>query len=197
MNKKSVAASFLVVFMALLFSVVGICFSSFVFSKTKIVVQEVKVFASSGIEIFQDKNLSKKTDKLKLSNMQLGIKPATGELDQDTKIPSTINDQGTSEGYYSCVYVKTSADFKIVIKDIKIVSEKNELDVKDERKNIYVAIKDVENANKNLKEDETELARFSNVQENLKLVFYIWLDALSGEALEGAKISFALDFVLI
>ena len=129
MNKKSVAASTLVVFMAIFFSIVGICFSSFVFRYTKIEVKEVLIETSAGVEVFEDENLTKPATKLKLSNMELGIKPATGELDAETKIPSTINDEGTSEGYYAKIYVKSNVKFKVVLKDIVVESEQNSLEV--------------------------------------------------------------------
>lgn len=197
MNKKSVAASFLVVFMAIFFSVIGICFSSFVFVKTKIIVQAVGVVADGGIEVYGDKDLTKKVNELKLSTLDTGLKPATGEPDDEFKIPSTITDEGTTEGYYSKVFVKTSEDFKIVIKNIKIESKKDKLAVKEERENIYIALKDVKDANKNLKDDNVELASFSKNNETKELTFLIWLDALAGEDLEGAKISFDVVFELI
>ena len=197
MNKKSVAASFLVVFMAIFFSVIGICFSSFVFVKTKIVVQAVGVVADGGIEVYGDKDLTKKVNELKLSTLDTGLKPATGELDDEFKIPSTITDEDTTEGYYSKVFVKTSEDFKIVIKNIKIESKKDKLAVKEERENIYIALKDVKDANKNLKDDNVELASFSKNNETKELTFLIWLDALAGDDLEGAKISFDVVFELI
>lgn len=197
MNKKSVAASTLVVFMAIFFAVIGICFSNFVFKDTKIEVTRVEVASSEGLKVFEDEDLTKEVTELKLSNMELGIKPATGELDADTKIPSTVTDQGTSEGYYSTVYVKVEGDFKVVVGNVKIESKKNILDVEAERENIFVALKDVEEAVKSLETDGVELAKFQDVQGMQKLTFFIWLDALSGDALEGAKISFELEFILI
>ena len=197
MNKKSVAASTLVVFMSIFFAVIGICFSNFVFKDTKIEVTRVGVASSEGLKVFEDEDLTKEVIELKLSNMELGIKPATGELDADTKIPSTITDQGTSEGYYSTVYVEVDGDFKIVVGSVKIESKKNMLDVEAERENVFVALKDVEGAVKSLETDGVELANFQDVQGVQKLTFFIWLDALSGDALEGAKISFELEFVLI
>lgn len=197
MNKKSVAASTLVVFMAIFFAVIGICFSNFVFKDTKIEVTRVEVASSEGLKVFEDEDLTKEVTELKLSNMELGIKPATGELDADTKIPSTVTDQGTSEGYYSTVYVKVEGDFKVVVGNVKIESKKNILDVEAERENVFVALKDVEGAVKSLETDGVELAKFQDVQGVQKLTFFIWLDALSGDALEGAKISFELEFILI
>ena len=197
MNKKSVAASTLVVFLAIFFSIIGICFSMFVFADTKIEVKSVKLVLANGIEVFSDKELTEKTTELKLSKMELGLKPATGELDAETKIPSTVSDQGTSEGYYSKVFVKTNSDFKVYIEDVKIESKKHADKVDAERENLFVAIKYVDGAVKNIKEDKTELASFSNVEGSKELVFYIWLDALAGEELEGAIISFSLNFVSV
>ena len=197
MNKKSVAASILVVFMAIFFSVIGTCFSTFVFSKTKIVVHGIGLIVEGGIQVYYDEDLQNKADKLKLSKLDTGLKPATGELDDEFKVPSTITDEGTTEGYYARVFVKSNQDYKIVIKNIEIESQKNELAVKDERKNVCVALKNIKNANKNLKEDVVELATFSKNDAAQELVFLIWLDALAGDDLEGAKIGFDLAFELV
>ena len=197
MNKKSVAASTLIVFLAIFFSIVGVCFSMFVFKDTKIEVKTIKLVSAEGIEIYGDKDLKQAVTELKLSKMELGLKPATGELDAETKIPSTINDQGTSEGYYSKIYVKSNSAFKLFVEDVEIESKKYADKVDAERENIFVAIKDAGGVAKNLKEDKTELATFSNIEDAKELVIYIWLDSLAGEELEGAVISFVLNFVAV
>ena len=197
MNKKSVAASTLIVFLAIFFSIVGVCFSMFVFKDTKIEVKTIKLVSAEGIEIYGDKDLKQAVTELKLSKMELGLKPATGELDAETKIPSTINDQGTSEGYYSKIYVKSNSVFKLFVEDVEIESKKYADKVDAERENIFVAIKDAGGVAKNLKEDKTELATFSNIEDAKELVIYIWLDSLAGEELEGAVISFVLNFVAV
>ncbi len=197
MEKKSVAASILVIFLALLFSVIGICFSTFVYKDTKIIVQKVSLSSASGIDIFKDEKLEQKATELKLSDMELGLKPATGELDEESQIPSTINDQGTSEGYYSTVYIKTTKNFKINIKNVKIETKKDQTSANEQKKNIYVAIKDRINTTKTLEKEVTELATFENVTETLKLTFYVWLGSIATDDLEGAKISFTLDFQVL
>lgn len=194
MEKKSVSATILVIYLTLIFSVVGVCFSSFVFPYTKIEVETVALTASVGIEIFEDKDLTKKAEKLKLSNMDLGLKPATGELDAESGIPSTITNEGSSEGYYAEVYLKATGNCKVVIKNIKIETERNQIEAEEERKSVFVSIMDVKNTTKSLEEDEVELVVFENLTEPKKLVFLIWLDSLAGEELEGAKISFDIDF---
>ena len=196
MNKKSVSASILVLYLTLVFSVIGICFSMFVYKDTRILVTSVLVKNGQGVEVFSDKELSKKVTQLKLSNMDTGLKPATGEVDSETQIPSTITDTGTSEGYYATVYVKCTGGFKVNLKNIKIETKKDEVAVSEQKKNIFVAIKDVKNAVKTLEKEET-IATFENVNEAQKLTFYIWIGALASEDIEGAKISFSLEFLTV
>lgn len=195
MDKKSVSATILILFLALFFSVVGVCFSVFVYSETKILVNDVFLSCDSGIVLAYNEDLSKSANKLKLSKMDTGLKPATGDVDAETLVPSTITDEGTSEGYYASVYVKSDVDFKIVVTDIKIESKKDELLVKEERKNIFVSIKDIKNSTKSLEKDSVELALFENSNKVEKLTFYIWLSSFSGKDLEGAKITFTIQFV--
>lgn len=197
MNKKSVSATILVLFLALFFTVVGSCFSAFVYSKTRTLLERVDLISVEGVGLFQDKAHKKTATSLKLSNMDLGLKPATGEIDAESKVPSTITDKGTSEGYYASVYLDARVAFRVVVKNIKIDSTHDEIMVKEERKNIFVAIKDVKNSAKSLENDEIELASFSNVEALEKLTFYIWLSSFATDELEGAKISFTLEFVAI
>lgn len=194
MKKKSVAATILVIYVSLVFAVIGICFSVFLYQNTKIEIRNIALIKANGIEIFEDNKLQKSVSTLKLSDMNLGLKPATGEVDEETMIPSTITDEGTSEGYYATVYVKSSSNFSVVVKGIKIETRHDKIAASEQRKNIFVAIKDVKNATKSLEKDEFELARFENINGTQKLTFLIWLGSLSGEELEGSKISFNLEF---
>lgn len=195
MNKKSVSASILVLFLALVFAVIGACFSSFVYINKKIEFAEIKIVATSGIEIFEDKEFKTKIDKFKLSDMKLGLKPATGEIDAETKIPSTVNDTDSSEGYYEKLYVKSSSAYKIVISDVKVENEKDEIAADAERKNIYVSIKGIENSTKSLENDIVEVSTVREEFESKELVFLFWLSSISGEELVGSKISFKVEFI--
>lgn len=197
MNKKSVSASTLVLFLALFFSVIGASFAAFAYKDTRILIDKINIVSSDSVEVYSDKELKKKSTELKLSDMQLGLKPATGEIDQETQIPSTITDDGTSEGYYSTVYVKTSSNYKIIVKDVKIETEKNQIEVDEQKENIFVSIKDVGGATKALDKPEVEIVQFSNVEEIQKLTFLVWLGALSEDVLEGSKITFTIEFVAI
>ena len=127
MNKKSVSATILILFLALFFSVVGVCFNVFVYNETKILIEKVNVQSDSLVVVAYNENFSKLASELKLSKMDVGLKPATGKVDAETQIPSTITDEGTSEGYYATVYVKCNSGFRVFIKDINIKSKKDEL----------------------------------------------------------------------
>lgn len=194
MNKKSVSASILVMFCALTFAVIGACFATFVYKDKMIKFDEIKVVSASGIEVFDDEKLTNKVTKLKLSDMKLGLKPATGELDAETEIPSTITDKNGSEGYYETIYVKTSSAFKVVVTNIKIENEENQEKAEKERENIFVAIKDVKDSTKSLENDEIEIASFDGGSDKIELVFLFWLSSLSGDELVGSKISFDIEF---
>lgn len=197
MNKKSVSATILTLFLALFFSVVGVCFSYFVYKKTRTLVSKVGVIAEGAIEVFNDEKLTKKSSKLKLSNMDIGLKPVTGEVDSETQIPSTIDDKGTSEGYYATVYVKTSKNFRVTLSNISIKSDHDELMIKEQRKNIFIGVKDLKNSVKTFENDGVEICRFSDVSEPVKITFLIWLGSLASDELEGADISFDVKFVAI
>ena len=197
MNKKSVSATILILFIALFFSVVGSCFSMFVYKDSRTLVERVGIITDSNVKIYKDKELKKQITKLKLSDMELGLKPATGEIDAETQIPSTIDDKGTSEGYYSTVYVKSASNFRISIHNIKIDSDHDENLIKEERKNIFVGIKDLKNSVKTLENEGVEICRYTDVSEPIEITFLIWLGSLSSDELEGAKISFDIKFVAI
>ena len=197
MDKKSISATILILFLALFFSVVGSCFSMFVYKYSRTLVKTVSLVSDDSIKIFKDEKLTKEISKLKLSDMELGLKPATGEVDAETQVPSTIDDKGTSEGYYSTIYVKSSGNFRISVNNINIKSDHDEMLVKEERKNIYIGIKDLKNSVKTLENDGVEICRYSDVSEPIKITFLIWLGSFASDELEGAEINFDINFVSI
>lgn len=196
MEKKSVSATILVLFIAITFSIIGICFSVYKYQDTKIEIKEVKIL-TNGIDVFGDKELQQKITTLKLSDMNLGLKPATGELDTESEVPSTITNEGTSEGYYASVFVPANINYKIYVTDVKIETKKNQLEADNERKNIFISIKDIDNSTKSIEEDKTEIVKFENISETQELTFLIWLGAMAGNELIGSKISFTLLFEAI
>ena len=197
MDKKSISATILVLFVALFFSVVGSCFSMFVYKYSRTLVKTVALASDESIKIYGDEKLKKEISKLKLSDMELGLKPATGEVDAETQVPSTIDDKGTSEGYYSTIYVKSAGNFRISVSNINIKSDHDEMLIKEERKNIYIGIKDLKNSVKTLENDGVEICRYSDVSQPIKITFLIWLGSFASDELEGAEINFDINFVAI
>ena len=82
-------------------------------AKNIIKIDDPKVIASSAIKVFDSKD--KEASELKLSDMKLGLKPATGEEDVDSEIPSTVTASVGSEGYYVKFKVDTKKAFKIFV----------------------------------------------------------------------------------
>lgn len=198
MNKKSVSATILILFMALFFAVVGTCFYTFVYEQTRTLVTAVGIINDEKIQVYSDDKLKKKVSKLKLSDMDIGLKPATGEVDSETQIPSTIDDKGTSEGYYSTVYVVASGNFRMQLSNIQIKSDHDEKLIEEERKNIFIGIMDLKNSVKTFENDGVEICRYTDVSsEPIKITFLIWLGSLASVELEGARISFDIKIVSI
>ena len=173
MEKKSVSATVLVIFLSVFFAVIGICFSMFEYKDKKIVIENVRVTKAEGLEVFSDEKLERPAESLELSELEHGLKPATGELDADTQIPSTIDSTGKSEGYYSTVYLKAGKSCKIVVKDVVIETKKDKTLVDEQRKNLFVAIEGIKESTKSLEDDEVLLATLDKVEENTKLTFLI------------------------
>ena len=195
MKKKSVSATILILFMSLFFAVVGSSFYYFEYYSKRTLVEKVGIITDEKISIYNDKEFKEKVTRLELSDMDL--EPATGKIDNETQIPSTITAEGTSEGYYSKVYVKAQGNFRIQLSNIKIESDHDELLIKEERKNIYVGIKDLKNSVKTLENDGVEICRYSNVSKPVEITFLIWLGSIASDELEGARISFDIKFVSI
>ena len=168
----------------------------FVFKDTRTLVKAIKIKTANGIGVYNDKELSQPSTSLKLSKMELGLKPATGEIDAETQIPSTIDDKGTSEGYYATIFVQTESNFKIIIDNIEIESRHNPALVNDEKKNIFVGIMDMKDSVTTLESNGTEIARFSDITQPQEITFLIWLGSMASDELEGANISFDLVFSL-
>lgn len=197
MDKKSVATTMVVIFSAMVFAVIGMCFSNYVYRDSKIEIKNIALVAADSIKVYEDEKAEKEAKVLKLSSQELGLKPATGEVDEETQIPSTITDEGTSEGYYASVFVKSATNFKVVVSNLEIKTSHDKVAAEQERKNIFIAIKDVKNSAKSLEESETEIAKFEDATDTQEIVFLIWLGALSGEELVGSKISFTINFLPI
>ncbi len=193
MRRKNLATTVATMLCALLFIVIGSCFSSFIYKREIIKVLDPPLVLAEGMAVF-DADGDKSITKLKLSSMKLGLKPATGEEDAETNIPSTVHSRKGSEGQYATFKVYVPSGAKVVIKNIKIESKEKEEDIKKERENIKVAIKEFEDGAKSLTEDEVTLGNVDASDERQELTFYVWLSAKAGDVLKASTISFEIHF---
>lgn len=195
MRRKNLAATVTTMLCALLFIVIGSCFASFLYQRQIIKVLDPKIVAAEGMAVFDAKG-DKAITTLKLSSMKLGLKPATGEEDVETGIPSTVAEKKGSEGQYAKFKVYAPSGATIVIKNIKIDSKEKEEDIKKERENIKVSIKEIKESTKSLSEDEVTLGSVSASDERQELTFFVWLSAKAGEVLKASTISFEIHLVM-
>lgn len=178
---------------ALLFIVIGSCFTTFIYKNEMIKVEDIKLHVFQGMEVFNadgDKAIS----ELKLSDMKLGLKPATGEEDKVTSIPATVTDKQGSEGQYATFCIYAPAGAKAYITNIKIENHLAKEDISKERENIKVAIDKLESEAVSLKEDKVFIGDIEPSDERQKMVLYVWLTAKAGDLLKGSKISFDITF---
>ena len=193
MYKKNLATTMAAILSALTFIVIGSCFSAFLYKDEIVKVENPKVFLSEGMAIFDEEG-DKTIDELKLSTMKLGLKPATGEEDPVTNIPSTITDKQGTEGVYSKFKFYAPSGAKVVIKNIEIQSKNDPEKAKEERKNICVAIKQVEGSTVRLDQEEVSLGNLLVSDERQEYTLLIWLCGKAGNDLEGSTISFDINF---
>lgn len=194
MRRRNLAACVATILCALSFIVVGSTFSNFFYMREIISVKNPKLVLSEGMEVFSSKG-DKAVDSLTLSKMQLGLKPATGDEDVETGIPSTVHEKKGSEGQFAKVKVFLPKGARVAVRDIKIDSKQKPEEVEKERENIFVAISELKEKAKPLQGEEVVLGDIEASDERKEITFLVWLSAKAGEALKGSTISFNVYFL--
>jgi len=186
-KKKSLAVCVTAILYIMLFAVIGSCFMAFKYEDEKVTVLDPNLIISTGVSVTD----SAKNDisKLEFSEVKLGLKPVTGELDHETKVPVTVTDQNGSEGVFAKFIVTTSDNKSIKIKNLKITGN-DKLEIDKERKNIWVALKDVEDSAKSLEDDEVVLGFIENASGGREYTLLFWLSSVASENFEMTTISF-------
>lgn len=194
MDRKNIAMTVCTILSALVFIVIGACFSTFIYKDEMVKVNNPRVVLAQNMQIFSSDG-DKVIEKLELSKMKLGLKPATGEEDAVTSIPTTVTDKNGSEGQYAKFKLYAPSGAKIFITNIVIenVNEKQETITK-ERENIKVAIKEISNSTKSLVGEKIELGQAEASDERLPYTFMIWLSGKVSDKLESSTISFDISF---
>ena len=194
MQRKNIAMTMSTILCAFTFIVIGSCFSAFIYKDEVIKVTDPKIILGDNIQVFSSEG-DKVIDKLDLSQMKLGLKPATGEEDSVTNIPTTVTDKQGSEGQYAKFKLYAPSGARVYITNIKIENSKESAeDVENERENIMVAIKEIEDSAKSLVGNKIELGQAVASDERISYTFLIWLSGKVSDKLESSKISFDISF---
>ena len=187
-KKKSVAVCVTAVLYIMLFAVVGSCFMAFKYQDEKVVVNNPRIYASDGVSVL-DVKTNQSIEILKFSEVKLGLKPVTGELSHDTKIPVTVTDKNGSEGIFARFLVKSHSAVSIKVKNL-VVTGNDKLEIEKERKNIWLALKDVEDSSKSFEDPEVTLASGEVVGSGKEYTLFFWLSSVASEDFEMCTISF-------
>lgn len=194
MNKKNIATTIVLILCSLLFATVGSTFMNLLYEKNKIVVKNPNIIVSQGITIYKsDDDTKTQITQLEFNSMSLGLKPVTGEADEKTNIPSTVTEKKGTEGLYAQIKVSAPAGLTIKVANLKIDSQEDDEKLQKERKNLWVALKDVEDSAKNLTQSEVILQTESQEVKDKEYTFFFWMSG-DGKALKGATISFDVQF---
>ncbi len=194
MNKKNIATTVILILCSLLFATIGSTFMNLLYEKNKIVVKNPMLMASAGILVYKSDDQTKtQITQLEFNSMDLGLKPVTGEADEKTNIPSTVTEKKGTEGLYAELKVSTATAFRVKVVNLQIDSKQDEEKLKKEHKNLWVALKDVEDSAKNLENGEVVLLTENEGVQDKEYILYFWLSG-DGKALKGARISFDVQF---
>lgn len=162
-------------------AVIGISFSVFKDQKQRVEVKTIDVVASDGITL---KSGNKTGNRLSLvvHSPKVGTKPVSGELDTQTDIPFTVNDQVGSEGAYAKFEVKSDSPYSILLSKVKGVPE-SELD------NVKISVTGSEKKAFSAKDIGQVLFE---ADESKKFTILIWLDQHTSNKIVGSKIEIEL-----
>ncbi len=190
-SKKSVAVSVCALLLICLFAVVGSCFMAYLYEDEKVVIKSPRIVAGAGISVTNSKG--EPIDKLEFSDLKLGLKPVTGELDSETKVPVTVHDKNGSEGIFAKFSVKSSRVTKLSVQNLRIEGN-DSLDFAQERKNIWLSVMEVKNSTNNFEDEKVELCELTASTEGATFTLLLWFASVSSENFESSTISF--DIVL-
>lgn len=184
MEKKTIATSIFCVLILIFIVSIGATLSAFKINKDKVEVTSIIVEAEEGISILDKKGA--KLTSLDVKSGNVGIRPATGEEDGDTGIPSTINDAVGTEGAYATFYVTTDSDFEIVLHGCTLTKGSE-----DNLDNVKIAIMDDSSSTVSGTEMGAVLVSKSACK-NTEFSVVVWLDADTTKTVAGAKILITL-----
>jgi len=193
MDRDNFAKTAVTILCAMLFIVIGSCFSAFLYKNEVVKILDPNILRASDIRVF-NKSGDKEIDKLNLPEMKLGLKPATGEEDVETGIPSTVHDKKGSEGVYGTFRLYAPSGANIYITNITVKCKHGDDIAKSERENIKVSVSKIKDSTTSLKEDKVFLGSAPASEERVEYTLYVWLTSKISEDFDSSTISFDLSF---
>jgi len=190
-SKKSVEVSISALLIIFLFAIIGSTFIEYLYKNEKVEIKNPRITMSDGIVIKNTKNET--IHELDFSEIKLGLKPVTGELDVKTKIPVTVNDKNGSEGIFTKFIVDSLHDCNIYIKNLVVIGN-DSLEIQKERENIWFSVVGIEDSTKNFKEDVVNLGTILASSEGKEYTLLMWFSSVASEDFESSKISFEIEF---
>lgn len=189
MEKKTIGTTIAGILTLIFIVIIGASLSAFKAQPGKVELEEIFIQTSGGLIVQEigaepgDPGLT----KLKVKSSGVGLKPATGEEDDETTVPHTVNDQIGSEGAYSSFQIVANQAWKIVLKsvDISVGNKYNEF--------IKITIIEEGKGVKSLHNVGTTLAEGEQSEDPKELTVIVWLHPFAPEGLEGADIKITLS----
>lgn len=164
---------------------IGATFSAYKVAKEKVVVESVKIYASDGIRVVGKDG--KAITNLDIKSSSVGVRPATGEEDSSTSIPTTVNDSVGTEGAYAWFSLTSPSAYKICLKSCWF-----ENGYEDNIENVRIAIMEKENKPVNGSNIGSVLATGEAVTDE-EVVVVIWLDKDTTKTIAGSKIKIEIE----
>ena len=187
MDKKTVAVTVMAFLILIFFVAIGSTLSAFKVAREKVTVEKITIGSADGITIKNNDGVE--VVELEVKSSVVGVRPATGDEDIETNIPSTVNDGVGTEGAYASFNLSANNAWEIRLVSCFLTAGMDEnLD------NVRVAIMEEENEPISGKDVGAVLAKGERVTDK-EMVVVVWLDPETNRNIKGAKISVQLEVI--
>lgn len=188
MEKKTIAITILLSLTLIFIVSIGATFSAFKVAKERVEVESIFIYAQDGIEITNKDG--KIVTSLEVKSAAVGVRPATGEQDPSTSIPTTVNDAVGTEGAYACFKITSLKPYKIILKSCYF-----ENGYEENLRNVRIGIMEQKNEPIGGNDIGAVLSKGESANEK-ETVIVVWLDSDTKKSIAGSKISIEIEAVL-
>lgn len=188
MEKKTVATTIFSCLIVAFIISIGATISAFKVSNEKVCVNSIVVEKGVGVSVSNKKGIE--LSSLDVKSSAVGVRPATGEENNDTSIPTTVNDAVGTEGAYAYFNLTTEGAYDIILKSCSLSCGKENLD------NVRVAIMEEKNDPISGSDFGAVLATSAEKAQEKEVVVVVWLDKTTTKSIAGAKIDVVIEIKL-